>query len=156
MGVGEQDTPYGKFAMGLFKILDAPVTYVRENVVVPLQAGHCNVYYHRRYNRVATVDQCEIGDPVCVYEAQEQFRRDKLVDNQILSILRQRKLECMQWEGPDNVYKCKKITDDYEKAATNWFIKYGDIGANGNVIDAYMKQKHRLIWHRRHPDKPLM
>jgi hypothetical protein len=32
----------------------------------------------------------------------------------------------------------------------------GDIGANGNVIDAYMKQKHRLLWHHRHPEKPLM
>ena len=27
---------------------------------------------------------------------------------------------------------------------------------NGNVIDAYMKQKHRLIWQRRHPEVDLV
>ena len=45
------------------------------------------------------------------------------VDSNIVKILRQRKLECMQWEGPDAKYKCKKVSDDYEEAATNWFIK---------------------------------
>ena len=29
MGLGDEDTPYGKFAMGLFKVLDGPVTFVR-------------------------------------------------------------------------------------------------------------------------------
>lgn len=29
----------------------------------------------------------------------------------------------MHWEGPDAERKCKKIVDDYENAATNWFIK---------------------------------
>jgi hypothetical protein len=45
------------------------------------------------------------------------------VDSQILNILRQRRMECMQWEGPDYKFKCKKIADDYEEAAVNWFIK---------------------------------
>ncbi|KAL8623444.1 hypothetical protein ACOMHN_058889 [Nucella lapillus] len=156
MGFGDEDTPYGKFAMSLFKIIDAPVTLVREKIVEPMQSTNDQKYYHRRYPRVKTIDQCEIDDPVCVYEAQEQFRRDKQVDSNIVKILRQRKLECMQWEGPDAKYKCQKVSDSYDQAATNWFIKYGDIGANGNVIDAYMKQKHRLLWHRRNPDTPLI
>ncbi len=28
--------------------------------------------------------------------------------------------------------------------------------ANSNAIDAYMKQKHRLIWQRRNPDKDIV
>lgn len=150
------DAPYGKFALSLFKILDAPATFVKEKIVDPLNVNNTTKYYHRRYPQVKTVDQCEVEDPVCIYEAQEQYKRNKQVDSSILNILRQRKLECMQWEGPDAKYKCKKVSKDYDEAATNWFIKYGDIGSTGNVIDCYMKQKHRLIWQRRHPDKSLM
>lgn len=29
-------------------------------------------------------------------------------------------------------------------------MKYGDLGAYHNVRTAYMKQKHRMIWERRH------
>lgn len=29
-------------------------------------------------------------------------------------------------------------------------ISDGDLGYYGNVKDAYMKQKHRMIWERRH------
>ncbi len=34
--------------------------------------------------------------------------------------------------------------------------KDGDLGANGTCVDAYMKQKHRLIWQRRNPDKDIV
>jgi hypothetical protein len=29
------------------------------------------------------------------------------------------------------------------RAAKNYFIKYGELGYNGRVEDAFMKQKHR-------------
>jgi NADH dehydrogenase (ubiquinone) 1 beta subcomplex subunit 10 len=32
----------------------------------------------------------------------------------------------------------------------NILIQDGDLGAYGRVQDAYMKQKHRMIWERRH------
>ena len=35
------------------------------------------VYYHQKFRRVPTVDQCYIDDNVCLFEAQEQFNRDK-------------------------------------------------------------------------------
>jgi len=72
-------------------------------------------------------------------------------------ILRRKKNECKSWEGPDAEYKCKKLVDAYEDAAANWFIKYGDLRAaqNYTCLDAFMKQKHRLIWERRNPDKKL-
>ncbi|CAG5128670.1 unnamed protein product [Candidula unifasciata] len=142
-------------ALGLFKAIDSPVTFFREKVVLPLQTRNNEKFYHRRFSRVPTVDNCDFEDPVCVYEADEQYFRDKLVDSNILKILRQRKVECEYWEGPDASYKCRKFVEDYEDASTNWFIKYGDIKTRKGAIEAYMKQKHRLIWERRNPDKPL-
>lgn len=44
---------------------------------MPLQSKNKTVYYHRKFPRVKTVDQCEVEDATCIYEAQEQFHRDK-------------------------------------------------------------------------------
>ena len=32
----------------------------------------------------------------------------------------------------------------------------GELGQQANAIDAYMKQKHRMIWQRRHPDVDIV
>lgn len=73
--------------------------------------------------RVPTIDQCYMDDACCQYEADMQFRRDKLVDNEILSILRQRFEDCVQYEMPDHVEKCQPLYDYYLKAEDNWFSK---------------------------------
>lgn len=46
-----------------------------------------------------------------------------MVDNEVLSILRQRFEDCTLYEAPDHMVKCKPIFEQYEKAAENWFIK---------------------------------
>jgi len=51
-----------------------------EKIIEPVQKGSKTTYYHRRYRRVPTIDECEIGDPVCYFEANEQFKRDRLVE----------------------------------------------------------------------------
>lgn len=140
---------YNKFIFSVFKVLDAPVTYFKENIVTPLHNRNKHYYYHRRFNRVPTIDECEVDEPLCIFEANEQFRRDRSVDANILKILRRRKTECMMYNGPNAPQKCQKVTEDYEKASTNWFIKYGDLGAAATVVHAFMKQKHRMIWERR-------
>lgn len=38
MGLDDEDAPYGKFAMGLFKVLDGPVTFVRGEYCVKKSA----------------------------------------------------------------------------------------------------------------------
>lgn len=139
-----------KFVLGLFSVVDKPVTFFREKIVEPLRGSEQPVYYHRKFRRVPTIDQCDVNDAVCIYEANQQFKRDKFVDNEILNILRHRRIECITFYGPDSDERCKKVAEEYEEAAGNWFMKYGDIGVAGTVKDAYMKQKHRLIWERRH------
>ncbi|KAI8794002.1 NADH dehydrogenase [ubiquinone] 1 beta subcomplex subunit 10 [Biomphalaria glabrata] len=149
------DPKYQNLALGLFRTIDRGVTYFRENVVLPRQSKNKEKFYHRQFRRVPTADQCDFQDHVCIYEADQQFVRDKMVDSNIVKILRQRKIECLAWEGPDGDYKCRQIIQEYEDAATNWFIKYGDMKTYKSSVEAYMKQKHRLIWERRNPDKKL-
>jgi NADH dehydrogenase (ubiquinone) 1 beta subcomplex subunit 10 len=72
---------------------------------------------------VPTIDECYVDDQVCMFEANQQWKRDKLVDNSILSILRQRFEDCVLYEAPDHMGKCQPLMDTYNKAAENWFIK---------------------------------
>jgi len=134
-------------------IIDGPVTMIKENIVDPIRSlREQPVYYHRKFRRVPTLDECQVspGD-VCWFEANEQLKRDKMVDERIVHILRQRMLECQFYHGnvdaPEN---CAKVVADYEDTATNYFIKYGDTGPQVDCREIYMKQKHRMLWERRH------
>lgn len=97
-----------------------------------------------------------------------------MVDNEILNILRIRFEDCMLYEAPDHMSKCRSFMDALKNAEDAWFSKCllhilliniscawyifeffpnfidGDLGAYGDVKDAYMKQKHRMIWEKRH------
>ncbi|KAI3409869.1 hypothetical protein GPALN_006243 [Globodera pallida] len=131
---------------------DWPATWFRENIVEPLHDKHKMPYYHRKISRVHEVDQCGVNDRVCLYEAEEQFRLDKLVDHYIRDILFNRFTKCVRFNGHDNLYRCAKQVDDFENADLNFFIKYGELGSEQTLPACYMKQKHRLIWERRHPE----
>ena len=48
-----------------------------EKIVDPIRSKNKQYYYHRRFRRVPTIDECEMGDEVCYYEANEQYKRDK-------------------------------------------------------------------------------
>ncbi|KAK1129935.1 hypothetical protein K0M31_019630 [Melipona bicolor] len=130
-------------------LIDTPVVYFRENIVVPNQKSY--PWYHQKFRRVPTIDECREQDMVCRVEAQHQFERDKLVDDEILAILRQRYEDCSWYYGIEDRDKfCADLYTAYQDAAGAWFTKYGDIGIPNSVLDAYMKQKHRMIWERRH------
>jgi len=137
-----------RFMDGVYRILDGPVTWFRETVVTPNQTDYN--WYHRNYRRVPTIDECLINDPVCIYEANSQFKRDRLVDSEIVYILRMRLDACWKQEYPDHKGPCKQLEEDLKLAEENWFSKYGDLGAFYDVRMAFMKQKHRMIWERRH------
>ena len=92
-----------------------------ETIVTPNQQKYA--WYHQKFRRVPTIDQCYTDDFVCKFEADQQFKRDRLVDNEVLSILRQRFEDCMLYEGPDGERKCRPIYEIYQKGAENWFTK---------------------------------
>lgn len=97
------------------------MSVVSETIVEPNQTKY--PWYHQKFRRVPTVDECYTDDAVCKFEANQQFRRDRMVDSEILNILRQRFEDCILYEAPDHVAKCTPLKEIYEKAATNWFIK---------------------------------
>lgn len=92
-----------------------------EKVVTPNQKKY--PWYHEKFRRVPTIDQCETEDQPCIFEANQQFKRDQLVDDHILVILRMRFEDCMLYEAPDHMEKCRPLMDTYQKAAENWFTK---------------------------------
>ncbi|PAA57943.1 hypothetical protein BOX15_Mlig007275g6 [Macrostomum lignano] len=135
----------------LFKAFDLPTTWFKENVIDKYRKKY--PYYHRRYPRVPTIDQCFVDDELCNLEADEQYKRDRLVDQEIVNILRRRREQCFQWYGRqrDLIEKhCGQIQKDYDEASTNYFIKHGDMGYAHNVKNALMKQKHRMLWERKY------
>ncbi|RWS00183.1 NADH dehydrogenase-like protein [Dinothrombium tinctorium] len=137
-----------KFVSKLVALFDVPATWFREKIVEPNRKKDF-VYYHQKFRRVPTIDECYTDDMACIWEANEQFNRDRKVDANILRILRTRYMECLFYHGLTQGEKCEPLRKDYKEAELNWFIKYGDLGPVCSVIDAYMKQKHRMILERR-------
>lgn len=45
--------------------------------LVSLRPKERPVYYHRKFARVPTIDECELEDEICKYEANEQLARDR-------------------------------------------------------------------------------
>ncbi|XP_038063974.1 NADH dehydrogenase [ubiquinone] 1 beta subcomplex subunit 10-like [Patiria miniata] len=128
--------------------IDAPVTFVRD-FVEQQQNKRPYYYYHRQYRRVTPVEDCNTDDYVCLYEAEMQYRRDRLVDQQIIIQLQEMVGECSTREGPNAKSACRPLLDEYDEAATNYDIKYGGLGAAGNAVRCMMKQKHRMLEDRR-------
>jgi len=132
-----------------FSAVDAPVTWFREKIVEPNRQTEDFHWYHRKFPRVTDIDQCYTDDFPCIFEANEQFKRDFQVDSEIMRILRRRRGDCFAHEYPDHHENCAKVVSDLDTAEINWFIKYGDLGARMTAREAYMKQKHRLVFERR-------
>ncbi|XP_067948852.1 NADH dehydrogenase [ubiquinone] 1 beta subcomplex subunit 10-like [Watersipora subatra] len=121
------------------------------DLTAPFREKNKTVYYHRKLKRVTPIEDCHEDDALCIYEAERQFTRDRMVDETILGILRQRMMECTYYYRQDSAFKCKKETQDLEVSEANYFAKYGDLGTRlQDPVDAFRKQQHRMIWERRH------
>ena len=48
-----------------------------EKFVEPIQIRNKIVYYHHQFRRVPTIDECDIGDNLCMFEANRQLDRDR-------------------------------------------------------------------------------
>jgi len=116
--------PYYYFVNNLF---DGPVTWIRKNFVLKFR-GPEYPYYHQRFRRVPSIDQCYTDDAACVWEANEQFKRDRLVDRHILILLRNRMAQCVFYNREVNEFHnfdflCPKEKKDLKDAELNYFIK---------------------------------
>jgi len=130
-------------------LLIAPGDYIKQHIL-PKIRGPEYPYYHRIYRRVPTVEACKADDHACIWEANEQYKRDRHVDKYILNILRSRKEECFTHWAPDQEFKCQKEIKDEMEAERNWQIKHGDLGISYSALNAFYKQKHRMVYERRH------
>lgn len=109
------------YSVSVLNVSNVSPFYIAEKIVEPNQQDY--PWYHQEFRRVPTIDQCYTDDVACHFEANQQFRRDKMVENEILNILRQRFEDCVLYEAPDHMVKCKPVYDTYEKAVENWFTK---------------------------------
>lgn len=162
---GETDS---KIAKASRKFLDtwmlAAPRYFKEKIVDKYRKND-EVWYHKRFRRVPTVDECYTSDVICVQEANEQLRRDRKVEASIIAILQDRFNACNLFYKYDTELfanrndpesPCYKAWHDWRNAQVNYYIKYGDMGYDMSSIDVLMKQKHRLVWERRNGRKYLM
>ncbi|KAL1380227.1 hypothetical protein pipiens_001428 [Culex pipiens pipiens] len=67
--------PLESFMNSIASVVDGPVTWFRESVVEPNRKTY--PWYHQKFRRVPTIDQCYTDDAVCFFEANNQFKRDK-------------------------------------------------------------------------------
>eukprot|EP00088_Acartia_fossae_P018184 TRINITY_DN20476_c0_g1_i1.p1 TRINITY_DN20476_c0_g1~~TRINITY_DN20476_c0_g1_i1.p1 ORF type:complete len:190 (-),score=33.72 TRINITY_DN20476_c0_g1_i1:87-656(-) len=174
--VGDEDPPLGHdhpvlgpLVRASYAVAVKPAIWIRKNIVEPNLPSEPEAWYHRRFRRVPTIDECYVDDVVCRTEAQAQFMRDKQVESSIVRILKNRLEDCVFYEkgtgpaswgqprfgptidlGDESNHPCKQLLDTWRRASENYFIKYGELGYMPRVENAFMKQKHRLMWERRH------
>ncbi|OWF48479.1 NADH dehydrogenase [ubiquinone] 1 beta subcomplex subunit 10-like [Mizuhopecten yessoensis] len=145
---------YTQFTRTFLSLLfDAPATLIK-GTAEKFQGDRKTVpYYHRRFNRVPTIDECYTDDVMCRFEADQQFKRDKKVDNDILFILRKRWMHCVFSDYSNRNTKCKVMKDTYNETSDEWMLKYGHLPVYYDVVNAFMKQKHRMVHERRMREK---
>uniref|UniRef100_A0A1I8IVH6 NADH dehydrogenase [ubiquinone] 1 beta subcomplex subunit 10 n=1 Tax=Macrostomum lignano TaxID=282301 RepID=A0A1I8IVH6_9PLAT len=116
----------------LFKAFDLPTTWFKENVIDKYRKKY--PYYHRRYPRVPTIDQCFVDDELCNLEADEQYKRDRLSD-------RKTSTNYFIKHGDMGYAHNVKNALMKQKHRMLWERKYGEVGSRGdpnkypNVID---------------------
>lgn len=145
--------PIDTFCRFMADLVREPIHWIHENIVEK-NRGPKYYWYHKKFEKALPVDECYIDDWACVHEANIEYRRGFLVDVATLELLRWRKDNCNYWFSTtrDVEYAseyCEDITDTLKKEELNFHIKYGDLSHKSTVLQAYTKQKHRMIIERR-------
>ncbi|XP_072016243.1 NADH dehydrogenase [ubiquinone] 1 beta subcomplex subunit 10-like [Amphiura filiformis] len=128
--------------------VDGPVTAAR-NFIENQRAKRPTYYYHKVHRRVTPLEDCRSDDIVCQYEAAEQYKRDKKVEENILKILKERLSKCTVEEGPNAQQNCQDVFNAYDKNADAFEVKYGELGAVSTPLRCMMRQKYRVYYERK-------
>uniref|UniRef100_A0A1A8DFL6 NADH dehydrogenase [ubiquinone] 1 beta subcomplex subunit 10 n=1 Tax=Nothobranchius kadleci TaxID=1051664 RepID=A0A1A8DFL6_NOTKA len=124
--------------------VDLPVTTFRETVD-SIRSKNRPVYYHQKFRRVPDLTDCVEGDYPCYFEAEMQWKRDYIVDQEIVKVIQKRMGACQQREGNSYIQNCAKELQQFEEVTKNYQLRYGDLGAYANARKCLMKQKERMI-----------
>lgn len=137
-----------------------PAHWMRENIVEP-NRGPKYYWYHKKFKRALPIDECYHDDLACIYEADVEYKRIRMVDRATLALLKQRLDNCYNWNstrkgGPMLVAseeECGSLKEVWERERENFHIKYGEQHFQHSVTQAYTRQKVRMIAERRRDEK---
>lgn len=153
------DRPVGPslwLGRNLLDLIRKPAHWLRENVVEP-NRGPKYYWYHKRFKHALPVDECYFDDLACLYEADVEYKRNREVDKATIELLRNRLDACYFWHsnrkgGAMKIMatdECKELEDTWERERENYQTKYGEIHFQHTVVQAYIRQKVRMIAERR-------
>ncbi|XP_075686690.1 NADH dehydrogenase [ubiquinone] 1 beta subcomplex subunit 10 [Rhinoderma darwinii] len=135
--------------VGLFSYaVDKPVTAFHD-WMESQRANRRLHYYHREFRRIPDLSQCLEDDFVCHYEANKQWKRDYLVDQEIVKIIRGRVAACRSREGDSADQNCAQLLKEYADVCKAYKSRYEDLGAYGGARKCLMKQKERMMEERK-------
>nr|XP_020669697.1 NADH dehydrogenase [ubiquinone] 1 beta subcomplex subunit 10 [Pogona vitticeps] len=140
---------HGTWSRLLAVILRVPECFLSTEWIERQRANNRIYYYHRKFRRVPELTECLEDDVVCHYEAEMQWKRDFLVDQQILKIIKDRVGHCKALHGENADQKCAKEVQHYKDVIKIYWNKYGDLGAYGTARKCLMKQKEQMIAERK-------
>ncbi|XP_066432741.1 NADH dehydrogenase [ubiquinone] 1 beta subcomplex subunit 10 [Eleutherodactylus coqui] len=130
------------------QVVDRPVTALHD-LMDHVRGTKRLHYYHREFSRVPDLTACLEEDHVCQYEANQQWKRDYMVDQEIMKILRDNVASCNRREGANAEENCAPVVAQYAEACKAYKSRYAELGYYSGARRCLMKQKARMMDERK-------
>ncbi len=92
------------------------------------------------------IDQCYVGDDVCIEEANMQYLRDMQVDTAIKDLLRKRFDDCLLYEYPNHDHINDKDSPCYEiRVSTKATFKVNCLMGKEGIALRTLEQSFKLL-----------
>ncbi|KAM4026491.1 NADH dehydrogenase [ubiquinone] 1 beta subcomplex subunit 10 [Anomaloglossus baeobatrachus] len=142
---------------GLFTfVVDKPVTAFHD-WMESQRAKRKIHYYHREFRRIPDLTHCLEEDYICHFEADQQWQRDYLVDQEIVKIIRGPRVQaCRTREGESADQNCAPLLNQYAEVCKAYKSRYEDLGYYSSARKCLMKQRQRMMEERKARGKPTL